>query len=63
MAKNKGKQKMKTFLGMPMKWDWKNAHKDVWNPKEERVFAPKHFGVGWGLNVHAVLKKAKLIKK
>ncbi len=54
---------MKTFMGLPMQWDLKNAHKDLWNPKEKRVFPPKKFGIGWGINVHAVLKKVKLIKK
>ncbi len=54
---------MKSFLGMPMQWDWKNLHKDIWNPKDKRVFPPKHFGIGWGFNVHALLSKSGVIKK
>ena len=52
----------KTFLGMPMQWDFKNLHKDIWNQQDNRVFPPKRFGIGWGLNFHALLKKARLIK-
>lgn len=49
------------FFGMPMSWDWRNAHKDIWNPGEDRVFPPKRFGIGWGVNVHALLKKARVL--
>jgi hypothetical protein len=56
------KMKSKKFLGMPMQWDYKNAFKDLWNARENRIFPPKRFGIGWSLNFHALLKKAKLIK-
>lgn len=45
------------FFGMPMKWDWQNFHKDIWNPQDNRVFPPKHFGIGWGFNVAALWKR------
>jgi len=58
----KNQKAQKKFLGMPMQWDFKNAHKDIWNSEDGRVFPPKRFGIGWGLNVHALLKKTGLIK-
>lgn len=45
-----------------MRWDLRNIVKDVWNPEEKRVFPPKRFGVGWGVNVHALLKKLRVLK-
>ncbi len=50
------------FFGLPMNWDWRNIHKEIWNPEDPRVFPPKRFGIGWGLNVHAMLKKAGVVK-
>lgn len=47
---------MKKFFGMPVQWDLKNAFKDIWNPEEKRIFPPKRFGIGWGINFHALLK-------
>ena len=44
-----------------MRWEFKNALKDIWNPEENRLFPPKHFGVGWGLNFHVLAKKLKLV--
>lgn len=55
-------ENQKTFLGMPMSWDIKNLHKEIWNPEDETIFPPKKFGIGWSLNLHAVLKKARIIK-
>jgi len=47
------------FFGLPMSWDWRNVHKDIWNPEDDRIFPPKRFGIGWGLNVHALLKRVR----
>ena len=58
-VKDKG---VKSFLGLPMRWDRKNMLKDIWDPQDDRVFPPKHFGIGWGLNFHAVLKRAGIVK-
>ena len=52
----------KNFMGMPMQWDYKNMHKDIWNPEEDRIFPPRRFGIGWGMNVHAILKRTGLLK-
>lgn len=56
-------EKIPTFLGMPMRWEPHNAFKDLWNPQDDRVFPPKYFGIGWGLNVHALGRKVGLIRK
>lgn len=62
--KNKDQnENLKTFLVMPMRWELKNAFKDVWNKDDDRIFPPKHFGIGWTMNFHAVARKAGLIKK
>lgn len=52
----------RTFAGMPVNWDWKNWHKGMWNPEDDTLFPPKRVGIGWTVNFHAVLKKAKLVK-
>jgi len=53
--KNKGETK--SFLGLPMHWELKNAFKGLWNKNDDRVFPPKYFGIGWIVNFHALAKK------
>lgn len=53
----------KSIFGMPMQWDFRNIFKDIWNPEDLRIFPPKRFGIGWGLNFHALARKLNLIKK
>lgn len=53
----------KTWFGLPMRWDRKNIFKNFWNPDDDRIFPPKYYGIGWDLNVHALLKFLGLIKK
>ncbi len=62
MAKRKKSSKQKTWLGMPVSWDTKNWSKGIWNPEDKRLFPPKRLGIGWTINVHAVLKKLRLLK-
>jgi len=63
MSKREEKDRdVKKFLGMPMRWNQDKIFKDVWNPEEDRILPPKQFGVGWGLNVHALLKILKILK-
>jgi hypothetical protein len=50
---------VKHWWVFPYRWNWKSAFSDVWNEKEKRIFPPKQFGVGWGLNFHALMKKIK----
>lgn len=58
----KDQKTQKTWAGMPVNWDWKNWHKDIWNPEDDQLFPPKRVGIGWGLNLHALLKKMRLLK-
>ena len=51
-----------TFLGMPMRWDVKNAFKGLWDKTDDRIFPPKHLGIGWTLNFHALLKSTGVIE-
>jgi hypothetical protein len=32
-----------------------------WNPKDERIFTPHFFGVGWSINLYQVQRRAKLL--
>jgi uncharacterized membrane protein len=52
----------KNWMGMPMGWDFKNWHKPMWNPKDDAIFPPKQFGIGWTINFHAVCRKIGLTK-
>ena len=63
MTKKSGDEEVKTFLGMPMCWDRKNMFKGLWDPKDDRLFPPKYFGIGWSLNFHALLRSVGLIKR
>jgi hypothetical protein len=45
-----------------MSWDRKNPLKTLWNPESDELFPPKSFGIGWTLNIHAVLRKAGVLK-
>lgn len=54
--------KAKKFMGMPMRWERKNIFKNIWNTEDDQIFPPKFFGIGWDLNLHAVLKWAGMLK-
>jgi uncharacterized membrane protein len=54
---------VRKWCGVPYRWNWRKAFADVWNPAEPRVFPPKQFGIGWGLNFHALLERLGLGKK
>lgn len=60
------KKEQQTFLGMPMnweKWDTEKALRTMWNPDDDTLFPPKIFGIGWTINLHAVLRKVGVIKR
>ena len=63
MTENQNSNESRTFLGMPVSWDRERMFWNVWNPQESRILLPKYFGIGWDINFHALLKKAKLIRK
>jgi len=51
----------KTFLGMPMNWDCKHPFRNIWNVESDEIFPPKSFGIGWTVNLHAVIRKLGLV--
>ena len=62
MSKQNQDKNMKSFIGMPMRWESKKMFKNFWNSKDDRIFLPKYFGIGWDLNLRALLKKTGLVK-
>lgn len=62
MSKQNEDENVKNYMGMPMRWDSKKMFSNFWNPEDDRVFPPKHFGIGWDINFHALLKKTRLVK-
>jgi uncharacterized membrane protein len=52
-----GTPPQRTFLGMPVNWDWKNWKKSMWNPDDERLFPPKRIGIGWTINFYELFKR------
>ncbi len=52
------------FFGMPMKWEASlpKIARNYWNPENDRVFPPKVFGIGWDINVHALLRRLGVIR-
>jgi len=63
MVRRDKDQDVRYFFGFPYRWQARNVFKDVWNKEDDRMFPPKHFGVGWSVNLHAVSKKLKIVKK
>lgn len=48
------------YLGLPYDWrrpTWARFKARVWNPEDPRMLAPKAFGWGYDLNLHAVLRR------
>lgn len=48
------------FLGLPYDWrrpTLRRIRDEVWNPRERRILVPKAFGWGYGLNLHALLRR------
>jgi hypothetical protein len=46
-----------TFLGVPYDWrrpSLERMRRSVWNPDDDRLFPPRSFGWGYGLNLHAL---------
>ena len=61
-SKKPSEQPIQSILGLPMRWDRQNAFKNLWNKDDDQIFPPKHFGIGWSLNFHALLKSAGALK-
>jgi Family of unknown function (DUF5808) len=48
------------WLGMPYDWrkpSWNRLKARAWNPESHRIFVPKSFGWGYGINFHALWRK------
>jgi hypothetical protein len=53
-------EKTGTFMGLP--YDWRRPTRErikaeVWNPNDQRLFTPKAFGAGWGINFYWLIHK------
>lgn len=52
------------FWGLPIgtQTSWEAFAKDFWDPSTDEIFPPKNFfGLGWGINFHAIAKKIGII--
>lgn len=56
-AKTAEHSQITTFLGLPMRWELQNVLKNLWNEDEPRIFPPRYFGIGWDLNLYALVKR------
>lgn len=50
------------FLGVPYNWrplTRRDAGKGVWDPEDQRLFPPKNYGWGYGINFAAIVRRLK----
>ncbi len=62
---NEQNEKMGQFLGMPYDWrkpTWLRLKAGLWNPGQRRLFVPKVFGWGYGINFHELLRRMRLLR-
>jgi hypothetical protein len=48
------------FLGMPYDWRRPTLQRllgEIWNRDERRIFVPKAFGWGYGMNLAALIRR------
>lgn len=48
------------YLGLPYDWRRPTVRRtkdEVWNPEVRRVFVPKSFGWGYGVNLHELWRR------
>jgi hypothetical protein len=51
-----------TFLGLPYNWSRLKpgeTGKGLWDPDDSRIFPPKNYGWGYGLNFAALARRFK----
>ncbi|WP_216402827.1 DUF5808 domain-containing protein [Arcanobacterium phocae] len=61
----KGEDENKRFLGLPLSKLWEgqaDAILDTFEPENPNLFVPRHYGLGWSLNLGAVAVKAGWIR-
>jgi hypothetical protein len=49
---------------MPYDFRWptiERIRESYWNPEDSRIFTPEVFGIGWAVNIYALLEKLRLI--
>lgn len=60
------KRKTGTFLRLSYDWrtpTWTRVKERAWNPDDPRVFTPKSYGWGLSINLYALLRKARLVRR
>ncbi len=53
------------FLGLPYEWRRptpERLKRGFWDPHDRRVFVPKVYGWGYGLNLHEVARRLGLVR-
>jgi Family of unknown function (DUF5808) len=48
------------FLGLPHNWSRParaDVGKGVWDPEDRRIFTPKNYGWGYGINFAALMRR------
>jgi hypothetical protein len=60
-----GENKTGRFLGIP--YDWRKPtlirlKKGIWNPDAQRIFIPKVYGWGYGINLYEVARRLRLVR-
>jgi hypothetical protein len=63
---DKSERRTGTFLNVP--YDFRRPtldrfRKRVWNPDDPRVTVPKDFGWGWTINIHALLRRLRIVRR
>ena len=56
----KSKKSHGWFLGVPFDWrvpSINEVKQRLWNPSDDRLFAPTTFGIGWLPNAHQLLQR------
>jgi hypothetical protein len=47
------------FLGLPYDWrrpTFARIRREIWNPRDRRIFVPKAFGWGYGINLAGLIR-------
>ncbi len=60
-----GEEKRGRFLGLP--YDWRRPtperlRRGIWDPEGRRVLIPKVYGWGYGINLHEVVRRLRLVR-
>lgn len=39
--------------------DWRDIAREYWNPESDRILTPHAIGIGWGINVAALVQRLR----